>query len=230
MQANQPIGAESNRHEPRMFVQTVPFADWPTEASGVMETAEGAPEDPKDGEAVAPNVKHEIQEPMRNENGEHGSESLLTYVLSRTRQHTCGKRRCADSRHLTKTASGRFWAIEYSPLSAFLEENKTRRCSSTWLRFQLRVALSQYRIPWAIILGLDFQLAGGVLSLQPALQAQIIVPYTSPGFELIWRCQNWMLSVEDTCTALIEMSRSDPSWKNHRDPMGRSYIQVKPRI
>ncbi|KAL0941661.1 uncharacterized protein CTRU02_204424 [Colletotrichum truncatum] len=53
-----------------------------------------------------------------------------------------------------------------------------------------------------------------------------IVPYTSPGFEILLRCQNYLMTVNEARERLTELYRTDHSFVNHVDPSGKSYIEV----
>ncbi|KAI3319693.1 hypothetical protein HD806DRAFT_508770 [Xylariaceae sp. AK1471] len=177
------------------------------------------------------NQSTEATDTIQDRQGAHSTDeinkSLGKSVIPtrRDRHHVCGARHCACSCHLTRVISKRFWGIEFTPISVLLKKPTTSWCDSRWFRFQLRVALSQYGIPRAIILGIDFALSSGGITLRPALQTQVIVNYTSPGFEAIWRCKHELISVEDACAKLVALSRSDPTFKYHRDPGGNNYVQ-----
>lgn len=53
-----------------------------------------------------------------------------------------------------------------------------------------------------------------------------IVKYTSPGFESLRRLERLDISFAAAQTRLVELYQSDSSFRHHRDPSGRSYLQV----
>ncbi|KAH8892284.1 ankyrin [Thozetella sp. PMI_491] len=85
-------------------------------------------------------------------------------------------------------------------------------------------ALSRYGIFKALEVGIDFWSESGGYTLRPALKVQPIVPYTSPGFEIIMRLKEGLLSFEEATTNLEELHRAEPTFKNHRNPAGMSYV------
>ncbi|KXH41656.1 hypothetical protein CNYM01_09833 [Colletotrichum nymphaeae SA-01] len=53
-----------------------------------------------------------------------------------------------------------------------------------------------------------------------------IVPYTSPGFEIIWRCQTYSIGFEEASESLRQLYRADPQgFSRHVNPGGKSYIE-----
>ena len=61
---------------------------------------------------------------------------------------------------------------------------------------------------------------------RPAFEVERIVPYTSPGFETLWRCKEQLITIEEARDKLVDLYRSDPTFKNHVNPGGESYIEV----
>ncbi|KAH0424333.1 nacht and ankyrin domain protein [Colletotrichum camelliae] len=57
------------------------------------------------------------------------------------------------------------------------------------------------------------------------LQTECTVPYTSPGFEVMWRCENGMIEYQDARNRLIHLHQSDPNFRYHVNPAGRSYVE-----
>lgn len=51
-------------------------------------------------------------------------------------------------------------------------------------------------------------------------------PYTSPGFETLWRCRENLITVEEARDKLVDLYRSDPTFKNHINSGGKSYVEV----
>ncbi|RSL61639.1 hypothetical protein CEP53_005027 [Fusarium sp. AF-6] len=159
-----------------------------------------------------------VTNPSSNSHQEHH----ITLSTTSARSNTRGSRRHACSCYLTG-ASGRFWFLQYTPLS-MLTGNGGSGCSCAGLR--LRLALSKYGVPIAIVAGIGFMVDGSGLELRPALRVERIVKYTSPGFETIWRLENNLISLAEARQRFIELYRSDSSLRYHKDPAGNSYIQT----
>ncbi|KAI8689182.1 hypothetical protein NCS55_00174600 [Fusarium keratoplasticum] len=151
-------------------------------------------------------------------------EHRVVLSMAKTSSNACGARRYDCSCHLT-SVSGRFWFLQYTPLSMFVGSPGVRAsgCGCTGLR--LRLALSKYGVPVAIVAGIGLMVDGSGFSLQPSLRVERIVKYTSPGFETIWRLEKGLISFPEARTRFIEQYRSDSSLRHHKDPSGNSYIQ-----
>jgi hypothetical protein len=148
-------------------------------------------------------------------------------ILRRTsRRQRCGQRHCDCLCHMTGEKSGQFWSLEYTPLSIFLSKPENGHCGSRQFCLSFRLALSNYGIPYAVVAGLNFKSSAIGSGLYPALRTERIVKYTSPVFETLYRLRHHLISFEDAQTKFVELYRSDPSLKNHRDPSGQSYLQV----
>ncbi|KAJ9151045.1 Ankyrin [Coniochaeta hoffmannii] len=142
-----------------------------------------------------------------------------------TNRHHCGQRHCDCLCHLTGKKSGRFWSVEYTPLSILLKKPKNGRCGSSQFCLNFRLALSKLGIPFAIVAGLNITADAIGFNLQPALRTERFVKYTSPGFETLCRLQYGNISLGEARTKFVELYRSDTSLKDHRDPSGQSYLQ-----
>src|SRR3569833_1358897 len=132
-------------------------------------------------------------------------------VRYRAAGHLCGTRRCGSLCHLTGNKTGRFWFLEYTPLSILLTRPDNRKCETGQLCLSLRLALSHYGIPFALIAGLN-------ITTDP------IVNYMSPGFETLIRLKHYDITVDEAKRRFIKLSRSDPSVKHHRDPSGKGFF------
>ncbi|RSL90251.1 hypothetical protein CDV31_015731 [Fusarium ambrosium] len=159
-----------------------------------------------------------VTDPSSNSHQEHH----ITLSTTSARSNTRGSRRYACSCYLTG-ACGRFWFLQYTPLSIFTG-NRGSGCSCAGLR--LRLALSKYGVPIAVVAGIGFMLDGSGLELRPALRVERVVKYTSPGFETIWRLENNLISLAEARQRFIELYRSDSSLRYHKDPAGNGYIQT----
>ncbi|UPK97428.1 hypothetical protein LCI18_008363 [Fusarium solani-melongenae] len=155
------------------------------------------------------------------------SSSLIKYTPPRriVRQD-CTIKACSCSCHRISRISRRFWALDYTGL--FPPGNKCDQptCTASAYGFRLRVALSQLGIPWSVTMGLRLLVGIGSFSIQPALQAERFVPYTSPGFEIIWRFEHRFMNADEACTAFRKFAQEDPSLHLHVDPSGSSYVET----
>jgi hypothetical protein len=149
-------------------------------------------------------------------------------IVRATNRHRCGQRHCDCLCHLTERKSGRFWFLEYTPLSVLLKKPENGRCGSSQFSLNFRLALSNYGIPLAIVAGLNITADAIGFTLRPALRTERIVKYTSPGFETLSRLENCNISFGEAQTKFVELYRSDPSFIYHRDPSGQNYLQVTP--
>lgn len=158
----------------------------------------------------------------------HEEQSQVTQVTSRgsNHRHRCGQRHGDCLCHLTGKRSGHSWSLEYTPLSLLLKNPETGRRSSSQFCLNFRLALSNYGIPYAILAGLNITADAIGFTLRPALGTERIVKYTSPGFETLRRLQCHKISLEEAQSTFVELYRSDPSFKYHRDPSGQGYLQV----
>ncbi len=94
------------------------------------------------------------------------------------------------------------------------------------MSLRLRLALSMYGLPIALSAGIDFRSDQRGFSIQPALRAEWIVKYTSPGFETIWRLENKLITLAEARTRFIDLYHSYKSL-DQRDPAGNTYIHVR---
>ena len=152
-------------------------------------------------------------------------EQSQSFVPRGTNRHHCGQRRCDCLCHLKGKKAGRFWFVEYTPLSILMRKPENGRCGSRQFCLHFRLALSNYGIPFAIIAGLNITKdAIRPFALQSALWPERIAKYTSPGFETICRLEHGNISLGEAQTRFGELYRSDPRLEDHRDPSGHSYV------
>ncbi|KAL3478303.1 hypothetical protein BJX99DRAFT_224615 [Aspergillus californicus] len=141
------------------------------------------------------------------------------------RAYNCSIRHCHCSCHSTVTRFARFWAFEYTPLSTFFATCDNTDCTGRRYRWGLRLALTQYGIPFAVLTGGELILAGGKYSLRPALSLERTVRYTSPGFETLERVLLGLISLPEAKERFLALQKSDPSLKYQVNPAGHGYIQ-----
>jgi hypothetical protein len=145
---------------------------------------------------------------------------------SRRQRPQCAVLQCHCSCHFTKQISSRFWYIDYSPLAGMLRKCDTATCTAHRYHLHFRAAFSQLGIPWAVILGVDLTQEAGKFRLDPALQLQRVVKYTSPGFEILWRLSEDELGWDDARVQFTELYRRDPTFCSQVDPSGQGYLEV----
>jgi len=143
------------------------------------------------------------------------------------RRWNCAERQCSCSCHRTIRTTGRFVQFEYTPLDVFRQTCDQKSCNVTKYGGKFSFALSQFGIRWCAIIQFHVLAAPGKVLFRPAFEVERIVPYTSPGFEILWRCKHDLISVDEAQDRLVILYRSDPTFKNHVDPSGMSYIEVK---
>ncbi|RYC86302.1 hypothetical protein BFJ63_vAg10825 [Fusarium oxysporum f. sp. narcissi] len=149
--------------------------------------------------------------------------------LANTCSRACGVRKYDCSCHQTGI-SRRFLFLQYTPLSSFVGKLSGRASGCSCIGLRLRVALSMYGVPKAIVAGIGFMVDETGSQLLSTLRTEPIVSYTSPGFETIWRLQKSLISLEEARGRLIELRRSDESFRNHKDPAGNTYIHTLLRV
>ncbi|KAH9231744.1 hypothetical protein K456DRAFT_1773259 [Colletotrichum gloeosporioides 23] len=137
----------------------------------------------------------------------------------------CLSRSCCCQCHHSERASGRFWALDYSLMGIFQTCN-VEECNAAKYGANLRLALTRLGIHRSVVIKVHFLSRMGSFSPSFSLQTDCTVPYTSPGFEVIWRCQNGMIEYEDARKRLTDLYQSDPSFRYHVNPAGKSYIEV----
>ena len=147
------------------------------------------------------------------------------------RRQACASMSCSCACHRVVATSKRFWAIEYTPLAVLLRSCDTGACTATKYGFNFRIALSQLGIKRAVIAQCQILSASEGYSIRSALKTEHVVPYTSPGFEVIWKLQTDQISLEEAQSTLVQLFRSDEeAFREHVNPGGVSYIEVSTRI
>lgn len=149
--------------------------------------------------------------------------SLSTPV---TRRVSCTVRHCHCSCHMTENVSGRFYGLEYTPLSAMFGKCDNNKCDMKGIRWKWRFAFSKFSIAWALLVDFQFILRNGSYSLRPALSLQRVVNFTSPGFTALWRCKNNLISLPEARDELRRLYRLSGPLRQDINPAGDNYIQV----
>ncbi|KAM5522492.1 hypothetical protein FOXYSP1_16383 [Fusarium oxysporum f. sp. phaseoli] len=157
------------------------------------------------------------------------SVSRQTAELSRTykikTRRDCISRGCSCTCHRTERTSRHFWALEYTSLAIFRRTCDKKSCNVVKYGGTFRLALSQLGIRWATVVQFYIVTTSGRYSLRPSIEVERVVPYTSPGFEILWKLRNRMISFEDGREELVHLRRTDPTFPDHVDPSGKSYIE-----
>ncbi|KAK2773911.1 nacht and ankyrin domain protein [Colletotrichum kahawae] len=137
----------------------------------------------------------------------------------------CLSRSCCCQCHRSESVSGRFWALDHSLMGIFQTCN-VEECNAAKYGANFRLALTQLGIHRSIVIKVHFLSGSGSFSPSFSLQTECTVPYTSPGFEVMWRCENGMIEYQDARNRLIHLHQSDPNFRYHVNPAGRSYVEV----
>lgn len=141
-------------------------------------------------------------------------------------QGNCLSRACSCQCHRTVRAAGRFWSFEYALPGLSSKTCDRSNCNTARTGGAVQISLSKLGVQVLLTLQMDILTQLGKSSLRPCLQMESTVPYTSPGFEIIWKCQTGRMSFEDAQERFINLYRSDKSFPDHVDPGGKSYIEV----
>jgi hypothetical protein len=143
------------------------------------------------------------------------------------RRWNCAERHCSCCCHRTAKTAGRFWAFNYTPLDVFRQTCNNKSCNAINYGGAFSFALSPLGIWWSATIQFQVLAAQGKFSLRQPLELERIVPYTYPGFETLWRCENKLITFEEARDRLVKLKNSDREFKNHVNPSGRSYIEVR---
>ncbi|KAH7007456.1 hypothetical protein EDB80DRAFT_457730 [Ilyonectria destructans] len=141
------------------------------------------------------------------------------------RRGDCLSRYCSCICHRTERTSRRFWALEHTPLAIFQQICDKESCDVVKHGGTFRFALSRLGIRWATVIQLYFVNTSGKYSLRSSFEVERVVPYTSPGFEILWNIREDIITFEEGREALVHLHRTDPTFPNHVDPSGKSYIE-----
>lgn len=156
-------------------------------------------------------------------------DDIIAYIppTRSRRPWNCAERHCSCSCHRTARSTRRFWRLEYTPLGVLRQACDQQSCNATKYGGTFSFALSQFGIPLSAIIQLHVVLASGKISLRPSLEVERIVPYTHPGFETLWKCENQIITFEEARNNLVELHHTDPTFKSHVNPEGKSYVEVR---
>lgn len=134
-----------------------------------------------------------------------------------------GSRQCHCRRHNNAKARGSSWPLEFTPVDS---DCGNKNCSARTLGGSLKVKLAPLGLRWSIIIQAQVVQQEGFIALRHGWVVDRIMPSNSPGFLSICRYFGGTLSFENARNSLRELSRNDPTFRNHVDTKGRSYVQV----
>jgi hypothetical protein len=143
------------------------------------------------------------------------------------RHWNCAERACSCSCHHTIRTTKSFWLLEYTPPYIFRQNCDNKSCCATKYGGTLRLALSQLGIRWSAVVQFHILAAPGKFLFRPAFEVERIVQNTSPGFKTLWECQRHLITVEEARDRLVNLYHSDPTFKNHVNRNGKSYVEVR---
>ncbi|CEO58358.1 hypothetical protein PMG11_03088 [Penicillium brasilianum] len=156
----------------------------------------------------------------------------ISAALSRPRDRrvmqktSCAVRLCHCSCHMTENSRGRYWGLEYTPLSLILGHCDYDKCDMKRVQCRFRLAFNRIRVPWALLMDFESMLGSGKCSIRPALSLKRVVNYTSPGFEIMWRCENHLMPLADTLSQLRDLDKLPSPLQQHVNPDGENYVQA----
>ena len=160
---------------------------------------------------------------------DHSSCSTTSFndMRKRSRPRDCSVRSCACCCHRRTQRGSYSWWLQYTPVAGLFSSCDNSSCTGSTYDFTLRVALSDLGIPWATVL--QFQAYAGTrsFSLRPALWMERVVPYSSPGFELLMNISEFVENPLRSKEKFIDLYRADPSFPRHVSPSGMNYLEVR---
>jgi hypothetical protein len=89
------------------------------------------------------------------------------------------------------------------------------------------IGFTRIGVPFAISASLEVLLASVKFSITPSLAIERIVKYTSPGFELLWKCQSGQLQWPEAKENFVDIIRSGKASVNDINPRGQSLLEVR---
>lgn len=92
--------------------------------------------------------------------------------------------------------------------------------------FQTFIVLARVSIPWCLKASLDLRWGYGCYSIAPALELERIVKYTSPGYEIFWKCEIGILDLPSGLLQLDRLFRAGRASPLDIDPGGATWLEV----
>lgn len=191
------------------------------------------PETPQSNNVNLPTLPNVLSNPLEvPPSTENVASQEISAALSRPRDRrlmqktSCAVRLCHCSCHMTENSRGRYWGLEYTPLSLILGHCDYEKCDMKRVQCRFRLAFNRIRVPWALLMDFELIIGSGRFSLRPALSLKRVVNYTSPGFEIMWRCENHLMPLADALSQLRDLDRLPSPLQQHVNPDGENYVQV----
>ena len=143
-----------------------------------------------------------------------------------TKVSRCIETGCQCRCHTIVAASGRFWSIEASSMQRLLQSCDRPGCNTRQYSICQRIALSRYGLNFAVVIGFRLGYGPAGYTLAPSLRLSPIVPYTSPGFQILWKMSTEQVSMEEGFSDLDKLFQARKISPYDVDPSGRGWVQV----
>ncbi|KAK5351581.1 hypothetical protein LTR61_004931 [Exophiala xenobiotica] len=149
--------------------------------------------------------------------------STATMFDSRTH---CLKDRCSCACHETTSSSGMFWSWNISSPWALVRPCDRPSCQDRTFKARYHVSLSRFKIPWSVVIG--FRVAYGLngYSISSTLQPVRVVPLTSPGFVVLWKCRTHQIAWPEAKQSLQKLFDEGKASPLDVDPAGKTWLEV----
>lgn len=138
----------------------------------------------------------------------------------------CCNGKCHCRCHKSYKIEGRFWSIEVPQFSRMLMRCDRPYCRIRRHRQSCRLALSRLGIPIALVMTLEIGQTPNGYSIAPSLEYPSIREYTSPGFEVMWKLEKFLISLEEAKASLQDLFRRREVDVLDVDPAGRGWLEV----
>lgn len=116
--------------------------------------------------------------------------------------------------------------MQYTPIEAFRQTCDNEACTGTSYGVSVRLALSNLGMRWATVVQFHIFAATGTFLLRPSLQVEPVVPYSSPGFEVLTKLDLGRISFNRAKRELLRIYHNDSSFVRHVNPAGVSYLEA----
>lgn len=112
-------------------------------------------------------------------------------------------------------------------MSQKFSQNLSKYCENR-NKYRITSFLGLYRfgLLWAFQASLDLSWGKYGFSIIPSLQIRQLVKYTSPGFEVFWKCQTDRLDIQSAREALFDIFSTGTASPADIDPGGRTWLEV----
>jgi hypothetical protein len=148
-----------------------------------------------------------------------------TAAMFDSRTH-CLKDRCICACHETTSSSGKFWSWNVSSPWALVRPCDRPSCQDRTFKARYHVSLSRLKIPWSVEFG--FRVAYGLngYSISSTLQPVRVVPFTSPGFVVLWKCRTHQIAWPEAKQSLQKLFDEGKASPLDVDPAGKTWLEV----